>query len=93
MCCLWLEYLLKIGYHDSVLPYGLITERLRQFRGLISYDKMMPTGEVMTDFAQAQKINPMGSYIELEEKSNHAMIPSGGKETPGGEFNIYERPE
>jgi len=35
LCCLWLEYLLKIGYHDNTFSSQNISRRISQFRGLI----------------------------------------------------------
>ena len=65
--------------NDNTLPIGLITERLRQFRGLVCYDKMMSGGEIMADYDQSQKMMmPMGTSIEMNN-SNAAMINPSNK--------------
>merc|ERR1712066_587904 len=46
LCCVWLEYLLKIGHHDNTFQMSHIRERLNQFKNLIEYDKMMDTGPI-----------------------------------------------
>jgi len=48
LCCIWLEYLLKIGYHDNTFTMSNIANRLRQFSSRIEYDKQMESGPIST---------------------------------------------
>lgn len=38
LACVWLEYLLKIGYHDNTFSNSNLAMRLKQFDSLITKD-------------------------------------------------------
>lgn len=41
LAIVWLDYLLKIGYHDNTYSNSNLAMRLKQFGSLVKYDKMM----------------------------------------------------
>ena len=77
LCLIWLEYLLKIGFHDNAMPVLNIIPRLKQFRGLVKYDKMMAKGEITTDGKlekYAPTMNPLNTR-SIDNSQDH-FIPS-----------------